>query len=80
MSMREFAVKQGVRGFIVQIGCQKAGFSTKEDLLEAITEYVNNPEETEKRYYNGPSVIARVETCGDEEERPTPVLEGRDPR
>lgn len=39
-------------GYIVTIGCQTAGFTTKEDLLKAITEYVNDPEATEKKYYN----------------------------
>lgn len=50
--MRDFTVKQGVRGYIVNIGCQVAGFTTKEDLLKAITEYVNDPEATEKKYYS----------------------------
>jgi hypothetical protein len=49
--MRDFTVKQGVMGYIVTIGCQVAGFSNKEDLLKAITEYVNDPEATEKKYY-----------------------------
>jgi hypothetical protein len=49
--MREFIVKKGVIGYIVNIGCQVAGFTTKEDLLKAITEYVNDPGATEKKYY-----------------------------
>jgi hypothetical protein len=49
--MREFIVKKGVMGYIVNIGCQVAGFTTKEDLLKAITEYVNDPEATENKYY-----------------------------
>ena len=52
--MREFAVKQGVRGYLVVIGCQTAGFSTKEELIEAITEYVNDPKGTEEKYYTPP--------------------------
>jgi hypothetical protein len=51
--MRDFQVKNGVMGYIVNIGCQVAGFSNKEDLLKAITEYVNDPEATEKKYYHG---------------------------
>jgi hypothetical protein len=34
--MRDFTVKKGVMGYIVTIGCQVAGFTTKEDLLKAI--------------------------------------------
>jgi hypothetical protein len=49
--MIDFTVKKGVMGYIVTIGCQTAGFSNKEDLLKAITEYVNDPEATEKKYY-----------------------------
>ena len=49
--MRDFTVKKGVMGYIVTIGCQVAGFSNKEDLLKAISEYVNDPEATEKKYY-----------------------------
>lgn len=49
--MRSFTVQEGVKGFVVSIGCQVAGFSTKKDLIKAIAEYVNNPEETEKKYY-----------------------------
>ena len=30
-------------GFIVNVGCGKFAFSNKDDMLEAIQEYVNNP-------------------------------------
>jgi pyruvate-formate lyase len=49
--MRDFTVKKGVMGYIVTIGCQVAGFSNKEDLLKAISEYVNDQEATENKYY-----------------------------
>lgn len=49
--MRDFIVKKGVRGYVVNIGCQVAGFSNTQDLIEALTEYIKNPEETEKKYY-----------------------------
>lgn len=48
--MREFTVKKGVIGFVVVIGCQVAGFSDKSDLIAALTEYINDPEATEKKY------------------------------
>ena len=37
-------------GFIVNVGCGKFAFSNKDDMLEAIQEYVNNPKVVEKRY------------------------------
>ena len=49
--MRDFTVKKGVMGYIVTIGCQVAGFTTKEDLIKAITEYIGDPGATEKKYY-----------------------------
>jgi hypothetical protein len=58
--MRDFQVKKGVMGYIVTIGCQVAGFTTKEDLLKAITEYVNDPEATEKKYYK-PTTLQEVD-------------------
>jgi hypothetical protein len=59
--MRDFTVKKGVMGYIVTIGCQVAGFSNKEDLLKAITEYVNDPEATEKKYYKPLSWLVAVD-------------------
>ena len=55
--MREFTVTSGVRGFCVRIGCQIAGFSTKEDLLVALTEYITDPEATEKKYYSSKECV-----------------------
>jgi hypothetical protein len=37
-------------GFIVQCGCSTNTFSDKESMLNAIREYISNPEEMEKRY------------------------------
>jgi len=59
--MRYFTVKKGVMGYIVTIGCQTAGFSNKEDLLKAITEYVTDPEAAEKKYYNPVSGLVAVD-------------------
>jgi hypothetical protein len=66
--MRDFTVKQGVMGYIVTIGCQVAGFTTKEDLLKAITEYVNDQGATEQKYYNPLSGMASVD--------PAPIHQG----
>lgn len=66
--MREFKVQKGVRGYVVRIGCQVAGFSNEDDLLAAIQEYIKDPEATEKKYYNGPTeaeLVCRDNTCGE---------------
>ena len=50
--MREFTVKKGVMGYIVTIGCQEAGFSNKEDLITAVTDYISDPQGMEKAHYS----------------------------
>jgi len=50
--MREFTVKKGVMGYIVTIGCQEAGFSNKEDLITAVTDYIYDPQGMEKAHYS----------------------------
>lgn len=52
--MRAFTVTPGVKGFVVQIGCQVAGFSNANDLLLSITEYLNDPDGMEERLYSAP--------------------------
>lgn len=49
--MRSFTVQEGLMGYIVQVGCQVCAFSTKEELAAKVSEYIMNPEETEKKYY-----------------------------
>lgn len=40
------------RGFVVRVGCQSMAFTDKEEMLKIITEYINNPKETQEKYYN----------------------------
>lgn len=41
------------RGYLVHIGCHSFAFSTKEELTVKIVEYINNPAETEKKWFEG---------------------------
>lgn len=59
--MRNFSVQKGVMGYIVQIGCQVAGFTNKEELKTAICDYIDDPEGMEKKYYT------KSETCRPEQ-------------
>ena len=34
------------RGYVVRIGCSSFAFSTKEELITKLTEYINNPIDT----------------------------------
>jgi len=40
--MRVITITPGVRGFVVQIGCQVCGFSNVQDLREALNEYLSD--------------------------------------
>jgi hypothetical protein len=50
--MRQFTVSKGLMGYVVNIGCQTCGFTTKEELIYAITDYINDPKGMEKKYYS----------------------------
>jgi hypothetical protein len=55
--VRGFSVQKGVIGYIVSIGCQRAGFTNKEELKVAICNYIDDPEGMEKKYYT------KIESC-----------------
>jgi len=40
----------GNKGFIVNVGCATCVFSNKTEVLEAIGDYLDNPEQVEKAY------------------------------
>jgi len=50
--IREITITPLDLGFVVRVGCQTVAFTDKQALISAITKYLNNPEETEKAYYN----------------------------
>lgn len=37
-------------GYIVRVGCQNCAIESKQDLINYLTEYINNPEEAELKY------------------------------
>ena len=37
-------------GFMVKVGCGRFAFSSKEDMLKTLTEYLDEPEKFEKEY------------------------------
>lgn len=51
MKIRKINIEQGAMGYVAHVGCQIAGFSNKEDLIKAFTDYINDPEGMEKKYY-----------------------------
>ena len=41
------------RGYVVEIGCSKFAFSTKEELTKALLCYINNPNEARTKWHKG---------------------------
>ena len=52
-AIRDVYIKQLNRGYVVNVGCHSFAFSTKEEMMEKITAYINSPAETEKMWYKG---------------------------
>lgn len=48
--IRTIGITPALNGFIVVVGCQTLTFNTREELLRELRGYLENPEETEKRY------------------------------
>lgn len=49
--MREVKINELSRGYIVTVGCQSFAFSTKDEMLQKLIEYINNPDGTERKWY-----------------------------
>ena len=49
--MRAVNIGAVMNGFIVTVGCQTLVFTTREELLRELNAYLENPEQTEKRYW-----------------------------
>jgi hypothetical protein len=51
--MRQISIEEMDRGFIVRVGCQTFAISTKSELTTKLLEYINDPDQTEKRWNDG---------------------------
>lgn len=51
--IREVMVKQLSRGYVVTVGCQSFAISTPAELISKIAEYVNDPQATERKWFDG---------------------------
>lgn len=47
--INEISITEVDRGYIVRAGCKTFAISSKTELIE----YINNPKDTEKKYYEG---------------------------
>ena len=46
-------IHQVDRGYTVQVGCKTFAFEEKDRLLAYLTDYIKNPEDVLKKYYDG---------------------------
>jgi hypothetical protein len=50
--IRQINIEEVNRGFIVRVGCHTFAISTKVELTTKLTEYINEPDKTEKKWYD----------------------------
>jgi hypothetical protein len=51
--IRQINIEEVNRGFVVRVGCHTFAISTKAELTTKLTEYINEPDKTEKKWYAG---------------------------
>lgn len=50
--IRQINIEEVNRGFIVRVGCHTFAISTRAELTTKLTEYINEPDSTEKKWYD----------------------------
>ena len=48
--MRDVTIKTVLNGYVVRIGCQRVVFCDRDQMLQALKDYLENPEEVEAAY------------------------------
>lgn len=51
--IRQITIEELTRGFVIKVGCSTFAFSTKDELVEKLIQYIKEPNETEKKYRKG---------------------------
>jgi len=51
--IKDTRIEELSRGFVVRVGCQAFAFSTKDELLDRLFEYIRDPDKTEAKWNNG---------------------------
>ena len=49
--IRHIGIQEVNRGYVVTVGCHTFAFETKESLIEKLTGYINNPQNTEDKWF-----------------------------
>ncbi len=51
--IRQINIEEVNRGYIVRVGCHTFAIGTKAELISNLTEYINEPTKTEKKWFSG---------------------------
>jgi hypothetical protein len=51
-AIRAIIIRQLNRGYVVEVGCQTFAIGTSGELISKLTEYISEPEKTEKKWFN----------------------------
>jgi hypothetical protein len=51
--IRQMSIEEVNRGYVVRVGCHTFAFSTKEELVTKVMEYISEPSKTEEKWYSG---------------------------
>ena len=51
--IRKIGIRQLEYGYVVEVGCHWFAIETVDKLLQALTDYVNNPKSIEKAWFDG---------------------------
>jgi len=50
--MRDVTIRPALNGWTVQVGCQQLVFNDKAEMVSALSHYIDEPEKTEKRFFD----------------------------
>lgn len=51
--IRDIGIQEVAKGYIVVVGCSTFAIGTKEELITKLIEYINEPEKTEQKWFEG---------------------------
>lgn len=49
--IRQINIEEVSRGYIVRVGCQTYAIETRDQLISKLSEYINEPEKTEQKWF-----------------------------
>jgi len=59
-TMRHLKIIQQDYGYCVEVGCNTMAIESKETLIKALTEYINDPSSTEKKFTEGKLFVHQI--------------------